>query len=144
MGSVGGVIHGPTGEWIIGYTKQIGHVSPLQAELWSILVGLEVAWSMGVEQLQVQTDCKQASTLVLSDSQSSSIPIVRAIRSLPGTLTYFGFHGSATWSPMLCRRLLPYSRTRSYFMNLLLQPFNLCLSVMLMDLSILDMSSHNP
>ncbi|KAL4346274.1 hypothetical protein GQ457_17G023140 [Hibiscus cannabinus] len=51
MGSIEGIIRGSSGEWIIGYTKQIGHVSPLQAELWSILVGLEVTWSMCVEQL---------------------------------------------------------------------------------------------
>ncbi|KAK8992787.1 hypothetical protein V6N11_048857 [Hibiscus sabdariffa] len=33
MGSIEGVIRGSSGEWIVGYTKQIGHVSPLQAEL---------------------------------------------------------------------------------------------------------------
>ncbi|KAK8575261.1 hypothetical protein V6N12_062937 [Hibiscus sabdariffa] len=82
MGSIGVVIRGSSGEWIVGHTKQIGYISPFQAELWSILVGLEVAWSMGVEQLHVQTDCKQASSLDLSDSEFSFILIVRTIRSL--------------------------------------------------------------
>ncbi|KAK8558842.1 hypothetical protein V6N12_042135 [Hibiscus sabdariffa] len=88
MGSIRGVTCGSSGEWIVGYTKQIGHVSPLQAKLWSILVGLEVDWSMGVEHLQIQTDCKQASNHVLSGSESSSITIVRAIRFLRNRVWY--------------------------------------------------------
>ncbi|KAK8572442.1 hypothetical protein V6N12_028495 [Hibiscus sabdariffa] len=43
---------------------------------------------MGVEQVQVQTDCKQASSLVFSDSGFSSIPIARAIRSLRNCAWY--------------------------------------------------------
>ncbi|KAK8537922.1 hypothetical protein V6N12_044063 [Hibiscus sabdariffa] len=101
---------------------------------------------MGVEQLQVQTDYKQTSILVLSDSQSSSIPIVRDIRSLRNRVWYtnlFWIPRECNMSSMLCRRLLPHGRTCSYFMNLLLRSFNLCLNVMLMDISIFDMSGHN-
>ncbi|KAK8992786.1 hypothetical protein V6N11_048856 [Hibiscus sabdariffa] len=53
---------------------------------------------MGVEQLQVQTDCKQASNLVLSDSESSSISIVRAIRSLRNRAWYTDLF----WIPREC------------------------------------------
>ncbi|KAK9025377.1 hypothetical protein V6N11_038246 [Hibiscus sabdariffa] len=51
MSSIGGVNRG-LGEWITGYTKQIGHVTLLQAELWDVFIGLEVAWFIGVERLQ--------------------------------------------------------------------------------------------
>ncbi|KAK8505276.1 hypothetical protein V6N12_067245 [Hibiscus sabdariffa] len=43
---------------------------------------------MGIGQLHVKTDCKQASSLVLSNFKSSSIPIVRAIRSLRNRAWY--------------------------------------------------------
>ncbi|KAK8999340.1 hypothetical protein V6N11_070513 [Hibiscus sabdariffa] len=43
---------------------------------------------MGVEQLQVQTDCKQTSNLVLFDSESSFILLVRAIHSLRNLVWY--------------------------------------------------------
>ncbi|KAK8503837.1 hypothetical protein V6N12_019009 [Hibiscus sabdariffa] len=53
---------------------------------------------MGVEQLHVQTDCKQASSLVLSNSDSSSILIVRAIRSLRNRARYTDLF----WIPREC------------------------------------------
>ncbi|KAK9000781.1 hypothetical protein V6N11_081268 [Hibiscus sabdariffa] len=58
----------------------------------------KVAWSTGVKQLHVQTDCKQASSLVLSDSESSSISIVHAIRSLRNRAWYTDLF----WIPREC------------------------------------------
>ncbi|KAK8563503.1 hypothetical protein V6N12_035649 [Hibiscus sabdariffa] len=68
FGSVGGVVCGSSGEWVICYHKFIGLVSPLQAELWSILIGLQVAWSQDIERLRVQTDCGQATRLLCTSS----------------------------------------------------------------------------
>ncbi|KAK9009857.1 hypothetical protein V6N11_036381 [Hibiscus sabdariffa] len=50
-GIIGGVFQESSYEWINGYCKSIGIVSPLQAELWSIIVGLQLAWSMGTSSL---------------------------------------------------------------------------------------------
>ncbi|KAK8593003.1 hypothetical protein V6N12_045094 [Hibiscus sabdariffa] len=75
--------HSSSSEWVIGYHKFIGLVSPLQAELWSILIGLHVAWSQGIERLQVQTDCDQATRLLCTSSlEAARLPLVRAINSL--------------------------------------------------------------
>ncbi|KAK8493166.1 hypothetical protein V6N11_065369 [Hibiscus sabdariffa] len=55
-------------------------VSSLHAELWSILVGLQLAWSIGVTRIQVQSDSFVAIRLVLDPmAMTSSLPLVRAI-----------------------------------------------------------------
>ncbi|KAK9011395.1 hypothetical protein V6N11_044246 [Hibiscus sabdariffa] len=38
LGSLGGVLRGPTGDWLRGYLQYVGVVSPLNAELWTLLV----------------------------------------------------------------------------------------------------------
>ncbi|KAE8674618.1 hypothetical protein F3Y22_tig00111743pilonHSYRG00079 [Hibiscus syriacus] len=47
-GSIGGVIHNSNGEWITGFTKNIGTTSILHAELWSIYEGLLIARNLGI------------------------------------------------------------------------------------------------
>ncbi|GMI99700.1 hypothetical protein HRI_003639300 [Hibiscus trionum] len=98
IGSVGGVIRGSTGEWVTGYNKRIGYVSPLQAELWGILIGLEVAWSLGIERLQIQTDSKQALNLLMSNSITPLLPLVRAINSFRRCAWYT----ELVWIPRSC------------------------------------------
>ncbi|KAE8664333.1 hypothetical protein F3Y22_tig00112800pilonHSYRG00027 [Hibiscus syriacus] len=39
----GGLIRNNNGEWIVGYSRNIGHCSGLQAELWALLDGLHLA-----------------------------------------------------------------------------------------------------
>ncbi|KAK9046646.1 hypothetical protein V6N11_052529 [Hibiscus sabdariffa] len=68
------------GEWIKGYYKSIRIVFSLHAVLWSILVGLHPAWSMGVFRLQVQSDSSIVVRMVFDPmAMTSSSPLVRAI-----------------------------------------------------------------
>ncbi|KAE8681746.1 hypothetical protein F3Y22_tig00111309pilonHSYRG00080 [Hibiscus syriacus] len=46
-GSIGGVLCNSTGDWIKGFTKNIGTTSVLHAELWSIYEGLLISRSVG-------------------------------------------------------------------------------------------------
>ncbi|KAE8653749.1 hypothetical protein F3Y22_tig00117056pilonHSYRG00114 [Hibiscus syriacus] len=83
LGSAGGIIRNKDGDWIVGFNKAVGISSPLQAELWGILEGLQLAWSQILEHLQCQTDCAEALTLVTSSTAASSpVSIVRFIASL--------------------------------------------------------------
>ncbi|KAK8624768.1 hypothetical protein V6N13_089654 [Hibiscus sabdariffa] len=43
FGSIEGVFRNRTRSWILGFQKQIGVVSVLQAELWAIFIGLQIA-----------------------------------------------------------------------------------------------------
>ncbi|KAK8558537.1 hypothetical protein V6N12_041839 [Hibiscus sabdariffa] len=60
IGLVGGVFRADNGSWITGFNKTIGIGCPLQAELWAILLGLQLAWDNGFERLLIQSDSKNA------------------------------------------------------------------------------------
>ncbi|KAL4363202.1 hypothetical protein GQ457_04G035220 [Hibiscus cannabinus] len=80
FGAIGGVLCGSTGDWLCGYCKSVGVVSPLNAELWSILEGLNLAWTRGFPRVQVQSDCSAAIRLILDPTAaSSSSGLVRRI-----------------------------------------------------------------
>ncbi|KAK8502792.1 hypothetical protein V6N12_073277, partial [Hibiscus sabdariffa] len=69
-----------SGTWIRGYQKCVGVVSILQAELWSVFVGLQVARSYGVDRLLVQSDSSHTIKLLLDSPQHGHrMPLVRAI-----------------------------------------------------------------
>ncbi|KAL4273826.1 hypothetical protein GQ457_13G020550 [Hibiscus cannabinus] len=83
IGTVGGVFRNSAGNWICGYHKCVGFVSILQAELWSVLVGLQVARSFGFDRLIVQSDSSQAIKLLTDPlQQGHRLPLVCAIESL--------------------------------------------------------------
>ncbi|KAK8572428.1 hypothetical protein V6N12_028481 [Hibiscus sabdariffa] len=65
FGTIGGVLCGPASAWLRGYCKSVGVVSPLNAEIWSILEGLNMAWSMGFSRVQVQSDSSVAIRMLL-------------------------------------------------------------------------------
>ncbi|KAE8662503.1 hypothetical protein F3Y22_tig00113337pilonHSYRG00175 [Hibiscus syriacus] len=73
FGSVGGVVRDHVGNWIIGFHKAVGITAPLQAELWAILQGLEVAWSHGFELLLIQSDFADAVIVNLVNDPNSSL-----------------------------------------------------------------------
>ncbi|KAK8630158.1 hypothetical protein V6N13_078964 [Hibiscus sabdariffa] len=58
--SCGGVLRDHNGSWIRGFSKFIGRCSVVEAELWGIAVGMELAWSMGCRQLIVELDSSDA------------------------------------------------------------------------------------
>ncbi|WCJ38142.1 Polynucleotidyl transferase ribonuclease H-like superfamily protein [Euphorbia peplus] len=56
----GGVIRDHEGRWIAGFSFNIGICTAIQAEMWAILKGLELAWSLGISQLEVDCDSELA------------------------------------------------------------------------------------
>ncbi|KAE8654582.1 hypothetical protein F3Y22_tig00117048pilonHSYRG00873 [Hibiscus syriacus] len=80
---VGGLIRNMNGDWIIGFNKSIGISTPIQAELWGIFEGLQLALSHNIERLQCQTDTVEALNLVSSPmAKCSPIALVRPIAKL--------------------------------------------------------------
>ncbi|WCJ44057.1 Ribonuclease H-like superfamily protein [Euphorbia peplus] len=52
----GGIIRNCHGNWLQGFARRIGNCSVLRAELWGIYDGLNLAWTMGYKQVQVEVD----------------------------------------------------------------------------------------
>ncbi|KAK8572182.1 hypothetical protein V6N12_028243 [Hibiscus sabdariffa] len=83
MGSVGGIFRSDDGSWILGFNKTIGILRPLQAELWGILLGLQLAWENGFERLLIQSDNREAiKRLNASTASSDPCSLVRSIAAL--------------------------------------------------------------
>ncbi|KAK9016923.1 hypothetical protein V6N11_079415 [Hibiscus sabdariffa] len=95
-------------------------MQPLQAELWGILVGLQIAWENGFERLLIQSDNKGAISL-LNDTDATSNPCV-LVRSI-ARLRNLGWATTTQWIPRMGNKPanmlakfdnLPYYNT-SYF-----------------------------
>ena len=54
----GGLIRDSNGNWLMGFTVNLGMCSVLSTELWGLLHGLRVAWGHGFRRLQVGVDNK--------------------------------------------------------------------------------------
>ncbi|KAL4355559.1 hypothetical protein GQ457_06G006150 [Hibiscus cannabinus] len=81
IATIGGLLRDNAGNFIFGFSKFIGCVNNLYAELWSLYIGLQLAWDYGIEYLRVQTDCKQVLQLLQDPHvESCSISLVRSIR----------------------------------------------------------------
>ncbi|KAF7843708.1 putative ribonuclease H protein At1g65750 family [Senna tora] len=52
----GGIIRDSDGRFVKGFTSNLGMCFVLQAELWGVSHGLEVAWSLGAKNLIVESD----------------------------------------------------------------------------------------
>ncbi|KAK9038872.1 hypothetical protein V6N11_023715 [Hibiscus sabdariffa] len=81
--TIGGLLRDSAGNFLFGFSKFIGCANSLHAELWSLHVGLQLAWDYGIKFLQVQTDCKQVIQLLHgSHVESCPISLVHSIRQL--------------------------------------------------------------
>ena len=60
----GGVVRGDHGEWIVGFSEQLGVCSAIQAELRAVLRGLRIAREMGLRKLWIQVDSMVVVTLL--------------------------------------------------------------------------------
>lgn len=52
----GGVIRNQEGEWLSGFAANLGTGKVIEAELWALYRGLELAWKSGLAPLEVETD----------------------------------------------------------------------------------------
>lgn len=44
------------GHWIVGGSRSLGYCTSLHAELWAVLLGLQLAWDHGFRSLILETD----------------------------------------------------------------------------------------
>ncbi|KAF7839972.1 RNA-directed DNA polymerase [Senna tora] len=60
----GGLIRNVSGKFICGFYCCLDKCSTLQAELWGVLKGLEVAWKIGMRKVQLESDSLGAVNLI--------------------------------------------------------------------------------
>lgn len=54
----GGLLRNANGDWVAGVCANIGISSVINAELWGLFYGLNMAWKLGVRKLLVEVDGK--------------------------------------------------------------------------------------
>ena len=64
QGSCGGLIRNDAGEFLGGFSMNIGSCSVLEAELWGIYYGLDMAWKTRIRKLVLESDSLHAINLV--------------------------------------------------------------------------------
>ncbi|KAH9685693.1 putative ribonuclease H protein [Citrus sinensis] len=81
---VGGLIRDSNGNWLMGFTVNLGMCSVLSAELWGLLHGLRVACDHGFRRLQVGVENKSIVHLLerAHPSANENAILVKAIREL--------------------------------------------------------------
>ncbi|KAJ8762734.1 hypothetical protein K2173_012226 [Erythroxylum novogranatense] len=54
--AVGGVLRSTNGSWLAGFAHNLDICSVTNAELWGLLDGLQIAWSLGINKVKVESD----------------------------------------------------------------------------------------
>jgi len=72
----GGVIRGEEGEWVLGFSENVGHCSVIKAKFRAVLRGLKLAKEVPIHKLWLQTDLGQllACSIVLQVGTQSTVP----------------------------------------------------------------------
>ncbi|OMO81979.1 hypothetical protein CCACVL1_12120 [Corchorus capsularis] len=60
----GGTIRDDQGNWIVGYARNIGDATSLQAEFWGLRDGLRLAFTKGIQNLDVNVDASLVINLI--------------------------------------------------------------------------------
>eukprot|EP00258_Populus_trichocarpa_P027694 XP_024443713.1 uncharacterized protein LOC112324533 [Populus trichocarpa] len=68
VAGAGGVIRDHLGVWIGGFARNIGICSSVNAELWAVYVGLQLAWDRGFRKVDLESDSKVVVGLINGDS----------------------------------------------------------------------------
>ncbi|KAH9725573.1 putative ribonuclease H protein [Citrus sinensis] len=71
--AAGGVIRDSVGNWVSGFSMNIGESSVIMAELWGLYQGLSLAWNVGIRHLLVEVDSLCVTQMI---SQQMVVPNV--------------------------------------------------------------------
>lgn len=69
--SVGGLLRNTSGTWICGFSANLGIGNILEAELWSLFRGLQMAWVKNIRSLDVECDSMTTVTLITKTCEQS-------------------------------------------------------------------------
>ncbi|CAN0857262.1 Putative ribonuclease H protein At1g65750 [Linum grandiflorum] len=69
LAAAGGVIRTDTGRFVKAFTVNLGSCSITRAELRAIADGLQLAWTLGIRRIQVQSDSMAAIAILAKDSE---------------------------------------------------------------------------
>ncbi|GLU17060.1 hypothetical protein SLE2022_334570 [Rubroshorea leprosula] len=66
LGGCGGVFRDSQGQWVLGFTRNIGFTTALATELWAIRDGLQLAFNLHFNHIIIETDYYVAFQLIFT------------------------------------------------------------------------------
>lgn len=80
----GGLIRNSSGEWLTGFSINLGICSVKIAELWGIYEGFLLAWNVGIRDIHVDVDGACAIQIITNgcNSVNDCYPLIRGIKEL--------------------------------------------------------------
>ncbi|XP_057744794.1 uncharacterized protein LOC130962625 [Arachis stenosperma] len=80
----GGLVRNENGRWVAGFTCRIGNCTAFTAELWGVMEGLKLAWTMGMKRIIVECDSTAVVKLLNGERNLEKHPnsLVRRIDAL--------------------------------------------------------------
>ncbi|CAN0917748.1 hypothetical protein LINGRAHAP2_LOCUS30489, partial [Linum grandiflorum] len=69
LATAGGVIHTDTSRFVKAFTSNLGSYTITCAEMQAIVDGLQLAWTLGIRQIHVQSDSMAAIFILAKDSE---------------------------------------------------------------------------
>lgn len=70
------------GVWLCGFQRRLGFCDTQHAEMWGVLIGLEITWRKGLRRVVVESDSKGVVDKLKSTPLSTNNPILLAVRTL--------------------------------------------------------------
>ena len=82
--AVGGIGRSSTGDWLFGFTSNMGNGFATTAEIHAIKLGLECAWKQGYRNIVVESDSSLAVQFICRDPNPPPelIPLIQECRAL--------------------------------------------------------------
>jgi len=87
--SAGGILRDENGNFVAGFSEFIGYGHSLKAELWTIFRGIELAASLNIKKIILESDCTAAINCVLSDKITQQHPLYALIFNCKNLLCFF-------------------------------------------------------
>jgi len=83
MAGCGGIIRDHAGNWVAGFTCNLGSCSVIEAEQWAVYRGLQLAWDLRLEKIIIESDSKNVIDLLSkSGNERSSLLVLQIQRFL--------------------------------------------------------------
>ncbi|CAL1400519.1 unnamed protein product [Linum trigynum] len=79
--SAGGALRDVNGDWIAGFCSKIGTGTAIEAELWGIYKGIDLAWNKEIKFLIIETDSQLALDL-LNKRMNPTHPLATLLRAI--------------------------------------------------------------
>lgn len=75
----GGLIRTSSSKWVVGFNMELDVADSLSVEIWSLIIGLNLAWDKGFWCICLETDSKRASELFRNGCTMDNLlaPLIR-------------------------------------------------------------------